>query len=647
MRVWNILGIEPTDDVKSIKRAYARLLKIHHPEDDPQGYQRLREAYDLAIKLAKQSGHSSSTRALKDSEDEAGRDIEGSAGDDAGQGAAYSGSSDYEAEAEDEIPAELRNSYYLEWDNKPDPESQLNLFIHTVEHIYNDMQSRMNKANWLELLNADIVWNASMRAAVSDRLLHFLEGHYFLPAAIWELLDGTFHWSNQDLGQNEELAHEFPAVYAYMSAKSNELNMDYSYLLRAGNIDYETYLRHREAACLALLNDELEKAEKSLQQAAAIFNEDLELVLLQIECFKRMGDHERWLASCSHRIALDPNALNGYYNRAAAYYECSRLAEALRDLRFILNLGPNDRDGLSLAGQCYWKMGDMEQAQEMFKRLLAVDRDDAVAILALMQLKAQEERKIRKNGGPGKREVLKGLRQELGRIPFAVRFLRGVRLFISRSWLTLILLIIFKFILFIACMSYIDDTQVIANREELMKVPLETQAVRLTLSEAACTGYQGKWSERINGERDTGETVNDVNSFLSRMEAQNTDSGEADYLCIGNLQPETAVMVIMTKEQRDAMMSKPEFQFEGLVRSELMSMPWDQASLAFRDEVMKSGSAGKRLMNVYIDSRESQESGGDKAVQITMTLLLVFLVYISYKAFLQEFRRAWRFIAYN
>lgn len=53
MAVWELLGIEPTNDVTTIKRAYAKKLKVYHPEDDPEGYQKLREAYDYAVQLAK------------------------------------------------------------------------------------------------------------------------------------------------------------------------------------------------------------------------------------------------------------------------------------------------------------------------------------------------------------------------------------------------------------------------------------------------------------------------------------------------------------------------------------------------------------------------------------------------------------------
>lgn len=48
MNSWQILGIEPTGDEALIRRAYARQLKTCRPDSDPEGYQRLREAFEWA-----------------------------------------------------------------------------------------------------------------------------------------------------------------------------------------------------------------------------------------------------------------------------------------------------------------------------------------------------------------------------------------------------------------------------------------------------------------------------------------------------------------------------------------------------------------------------------------------------------------------
>ena len=55
MNIWKILGIEPTTDIKVIKKAYARLAAEVHPEEHPQEFQELHTAYQQALQYAKRA----------------------------------------------------------------------------------------------------------------------------------------------------------------------------------------------------------------------------------------------------------------------------------------------------------------------------------------------------------------------------------------------------------------------------------------------------------------------------------------------------------------------------------------------------------------------------------------------------------------
>ena len=76
MNKWEILGIEPTHDVKLIRRRYADLVRLYHPEDQPEIYQQIVEAYQSALREARskktrqESGRSeaSSTQQINEQE---------------------------------------------------------------------------------------------------------------------------------------------------------------------------------------------------------------------------------------------------------------------------------------------------------------------------------------------------------------------------------------------------------------------------------------------------------------------------------------------------------------------------------------------------------------------------------------------------
>lgn len=52
MNIWEILGIKPTRNKKEIKKAYAQKVKQCHSEDNPIEWERLHEAYSMALKYA-------------------------------------------------------------------------------------------------------------------------------------------------------------------------------------------------------------------------------------------------------------------------------------------------------------------------------------------------------------------------------------------------------------------------------------------------------------------------------------------------------------------------------------------------------------------------------------------------------------------
>lgn len=56
--IWQILGLDgPTRDVMKIRKAYASKAKMTNPEDDPEGFEQLHNAYHNAMRFARSNTH--------------------------------------------------------------------------------------------------------------------------------------------------------------------------------------------------------------------------------------------------------------------------------------------------------------------------------------------------------------------------------------------------------------------------------------------------------------------------------------------------------------------------------------------------------------------------------------------------------------
>ena len=133
---FQILGIAETKDGEPIRSSYLALLKDTNPEDDPEGFKRLREAYEEALRSA------------------AERD---------------------EEQAEEE------------------PQDEVGIWMKRVREVYRDILLRGEAENWKPLFEDSVCVGFDTFLEARGRLLSFLSGHALLPQTVWVLLDRTFH----------------------------------------------------------------------------------------------------------------------------------------------------------------------------------------------------------------------------------------------------------------------------------------------------------------------------------------------------------------------------------------------------------------------------------------------------------------------
>lgn len=119
MDCFGILGINSTKDAKEIRKAYSKLLTKYSPENDPEGFQKIRKAYEEALASTKEDN--------------------------------------------------CTNQEEL---------SPLDRFMKDFEDTYENFEKRLDLDCWTELLERDICCNIETSKEVSNKILIFIMDNF-------------------------------------------------------------------------------------------------------------------------------------------------------------------------------------------------------------------------------------------------------------------------------------------------------------------------------------------------------------------------------------------------------------------------------------------------------------------------------------
>jgi len=165
--MWSVLGIDATTDPSTIRKAYAAKLRTCRPDEDPEDFQRLREAYDNAISFTK--GKIRTRIVVSQSHDlTPNKDV-----------------------TVDVIQPKKRNIVQI---MQPTKET-IDEVINRMEELYSDFFKRIEIGNWKRILESDLFWDIEGKTQLRVVMLRFFSTHPVLPKSVWILMDREFGWT--------------------------------------------------------------------------------------------------------------------------------------------------------------------------------------------------------------------------------------------------------------------------------------------------------------------------------------------------------------------------------------------------------------------------------------------------------------------
>lgn len=151
--VWEVLGIEPGSDEEAIRTAYRERLVGKNPEDDPEGFKLLREAYETALSLLKKADNTPNE------------------------------------EEKEKTPAEL--------------------LVRKAEKLYFDIFKRNDPKQWDEFFSDPLIEGLDTIDDVRREFLAFTMSHFVYSPEMWKEFDRVFRFVDEEKALIEEFPIDF------------------------------------------------------------------------------------------------------------------------------------------------------------------------------------------------------------------------------------------------------------------------------------------------------------------------------------------------------------------------------------------------------------------------------------------------------
>lgn len=620
MNFWNVLDIETTDNISVVKKAYAKKLKICHPEDDPEGYQELREAYDSALKYIKNNKKKTSIKHI---------DI------DIGK---------KEKSEKPEIILEEDNlentkqflphiNILKEFTEKaPSFEESVEEFIKKAQFLYNSFFSRINIENWRALLNSEVMWYMGNKELLSNKMIEFLMINHYLPQNIWKLLEHNFNWNDK----KGYLYKRYPEKFMnYLFTQINDNNgLRYCYFKEYLGIDYENFLKYREEAYEALSNNDFNYAEECIVNAQIIYADDPDLLIIKGRFYIHIGEIDKALHIFGDLIQRDSEDIYARFYRAKVLYDKGEIHNALNDCKCIEPHNFHNCDFMILFAKCYVRLDEFDKAKELLLLLLNINSLHTEAKSLLEQVNLQLIYKLRKELKRNKKYIeikfkLNDLYKELGMLENRQIISKLWRIMTKRFFVCLLILLVQVAVIHLSVkrlgikntisinnmrqfMAINSEAHLINNSEDINKLPAELSIVKGNIANA---GFLDLY--RIPT-KDKNKKLTMLYLSLKEAKAKEIFKDMNGYICMGTLGDKKVIMVVNYDEANQIYKNKT-FDFKGTLRY----MPTDNLVDEVKKRYMTNKFEDEFVTDKFIDTTRKISSRRKVTVGIVNMLLFI------------------------
>lgn len=343
IEVFRILGIEETKDEGRIKAAYRERLSAANPEDDPEGFKRLRSAYEEASRMAKESD-----------------------GDQA------------------ESPRDTTPS---------------GLWAEKAAGIYNNIRTRQDISQWEKLFAEDCFLSLEDEDNCRFKLLRFLTEHIKLPTEVWKLLNKKLSIVEDAAKLREQFPVDFVRYVLNKCERGEEV--DFSQFQGPEDGDYDLFLQYYDRTWQALSEDRLEDAAQYIEDAGRLGISHPVMEICRGDLLNRQGKPEEAVALMEDLRGRYPQDAMVCYHAAEMLWKQGQAGKghcrekAARIYQELI--GENEDHYMANFRLAEWHYGNGEykKAKKCAEKVISTGTDEAFMEL-LAKINAEIEKELEK-----------------------------------------------------------------------------------------------------------------------------------------------------------------------------------------------------------------------------------------------------------